>query len=246
MPLPPLPNWETTRDNLQRAAQLLNAVRVQSVEKMPNHLHHSLHITPRGLSTGILSNGAEIALDFVGANVNGVPLNGNNLKSLSGQVLDKHHLEVSMDKLQDETPFTVDTALSADYAQVLYSVFTALARFRARLYGPMSPIVVWPHHFDVSFLWFATKEDDESQPHMNFGFSPGDAGIPRPYLYAYAYPHPAEATRIVLPPPARWHTEGWTGVRVDYDEWRIESNPEMMLEALLLNVFEKVSPLLRN
>ena len=40
---------------------------------------------------------------------------------------------------------------------------------RARLNGPMTPIVVWPEHFDLSFLWFASAQATDRFPHMNFG-----------------------------------------------------------------------------
>jgi hypothetical protein len=249
MPLPALQNWELTRSSLHRAARLLNAARVRYSQPMPNHLHHSLNITPNGLTTGVFAKGedmptAEVILDFATATVNNTPLNGYSLQTLSIEVLTRAELDVPMTNLNDETPFEVNPTLSADYAQALYSVFTAAARFKARLAGGMSPIVLWPHHFDLSFLWFATAAHDESAPHMNFGFSPGDEGIPRPYLYAYAYPAPENQTQIVLPSPAHWHTEGWTGVRVDYDDLYHEAYPESLIESIFMRVFETLSPLL--
>jgi hypothetical protein len=249
MSLPELLNWELTRDHLHRATKLLNAVRLRYLQPMPNHLHHSLVITPNGLSTGVFSTGggavtSEVALDFKTATVSEIALNGHNLKTLSSAVMAKTGLDAPMTNLSDETPFDVNVSLAADYAKTLYSVFTAVARFRARLRGTMSPVVVWSHHFDVSFLWFATNEAEESAPHMNFGFSPGDAGIPRPYFYAYAYPSPESLTQIILPPPARWHSEGWTGARIDYDDVRQSDSFETDIEAIFMRIFETVSPLL--
>lgn len=249
MSLPELANWELTRTSLHRAAKLLNATRLRYQQPLPNHLHHSLGIETRGLTTGVLAKGegmgsTELLLDFKTASVNGTPLNGYSLQTLAVEVLTKEGLDVPMTELSDETPFEVNPALAADYAQVLYGVFSAVARFRARVAGTMTPIVVWSHHFDLSFLWFATAQADESAPHMNFGFSPGDENIPRPYLYAYAYPAPEKQTEIVLPPPAKWHTEGWTGVRVDYDDIYNDPRIELLIESLFLRVFETVSPLL--
>jgi hypothetical protein len=249
MPLPDLLNWELTRDNLHRSTKLLNAVRLRYLEPMPNHLHHSLVITPNGLSTGVFSTGggaanSEVQLDFKTASVNDVALNGHSLKTLSAQVLVNAGLDVPMTNLSDDTPFEVNVGLAKDYAQTLYSVFTAVARFRARLLGAMSPVVVWSHHFDVSFLWFATAQADETAPHMNFGFSPGDAGIPRPYFYVYAYPSPESLTQLILPTPVRWHTEGWTGACIDYDDVRQSDSFEADIEALLMRIFDIVSPLL--
>src|SRR5919109_78870 len=73
-------------------------------------------------------------------------------------------------ELTNDAPLLIDAHASADYAQALDRVFTATARFRARLTGLQTPIVVWPEHFDLSFLWFATERATDEFPHMNFGF----------------------------------------------------------------------------
>jgi hypothetical protein len=123
------------------------------------------------------------------------------------------------------------------YADALYRVFTALARFRARLQGHMTPLVVFPEHFDLSTLWFVEGDMDDHKPHLNFGFAPFSPGLPRPYLYAYAYPYPADFAAPPLPAPARWHSEGWRGVVIDYDAISQHNDPEAAIERLCLHVF---------
>ncbi len=113
---------------------------------------------------------------------------------------------------------SLDPETAAAYANVLDDVFDGMARFRARLAGTMSPVVVWPHHFDLSWLWFHGDALDDYQPHLNFGFAPFSDGLPRPYLYAYAYPYHEGASPPTLPAPARWHTAGWTGVVLELDD----------------------------
>src|SRR5664279_5559123 len=114
------------------------------------------------------------------------------------------------DHYSDQTPLQFNAQAARDYATTLYSIFTGVARFRARLNGSLTPVVVWPEHFDLSFLWFAAQPD-EQHPHLNFGFAPYSAGIDEPYLYAYAYPYPAQYEAPRLPQGARWNTAGWTG-----------------------------------
>lgn len=49
-------------------------------------------------------------------------------------------------RLTGDAPLTVDPATGAAYGEALYRVFTAVARFRARLTGPQTPIkvrIVW-------------------------------------------------------------------------------------------------------
>jgi hypothetical protein len=92
-------------------------------------------------------------------------------------------------ELTSDAPLTIDSGASAEYAQALYRVFSAATRFRARLTGPQTPIVVWPEHFDLSTLWLSTDDRLDTASSMNFGFAPFVAAGERPYLYAYGLPH---------------------------------------------------------
>lgn len=151
-------------------------------------------------------------------------------------------------KLEEVThteSLSIDLEAARAYASALYTIFTGVARFRARLNGHMTPIVLWPEHFDLSTLWFLSGEMDDHAGHLNFGFAPFSPGLPRPYLYAYAYPYPADMTIPALPQPARWHTTGWTGVIVDYDDLVEAEHPAEMVEALCLGIFAALRPLLK-
>jgi hypothetical protein len=137
-----------------------------------------------------------------------------------------------------------DKATAAGYAAVQYAVFTGLARFRARLGGLTSPLVVWPHHFDLSGLWFPGKALDDWQPHLNFGFAPFSEGLPRPYLYAYAYPYPESFVQPALPAPIRWHTEGWQGAVLSYDDIPSQADLATFVENAAAQLFAALHPLL--
>lgn len=248
--LPPLAHWQPTANSLHRAALVIGAARNAVVPRQPNHLHLSLSVVPEGLSSGKLPNNSALILDFGAAEIRyeapetgfGLPLAGHTQSTLATTLfyrLANANLPITpTETLDDQTPLEIDAQTASDYAKALYVVFTAAARFRARLYGMMSPVVVWPHHFDLSFLWFATKDDDEYKPHLNFGFAPFSPGIERPYLYAYVYPLPENVTGIPLPAPARWHTAGWTGALVEYDALAGEAQPEAKIEALLWGIYE--------
>jgi hypothetical protein len=180
-----------------------------------------------------------------------IPLAGHAQISLADAVVEAfaqagYKVEPNRAKITHETPLEVDAGLAADYAEALYRVFTALARFRARLLGPLSPMIVWPHGFDLSFLWFAGQGMEERQDaHMNFGFSPGSPGLERPYVYSYAWPLPDRLTSLPLPAPSRWHTTGWTGMLLDYDQFARDRDPEGVIESVLRDVHMTVSPRLR-
>jgi hypothetical protein len=252
MKLPSLTHWEDTRSNLHRAAEVVGAFKKALAAQQINALHLSLFVMQEGLTTGRLPKGDAIALNFVSRAVEYHPVQGEKSTiPLEGQTpariaeaLTRHvsqeqgNVNLLLRLPEDvTTPFTTDPALAADYARALYTIYTGLARFRARLLGTMTPIVVWPHGFDLSFLWFRGSDPDEhSQPHMNFGFSPGSEGFPRPYLYAYAYPTPDGLLSRPLPSPARWFDGRWKGAVVDYDNLTSDE-PDQEVEALAAGIY---------
>jgi hypothetical protein len=146
--------------------------------------------------------------------------------------------------LWDETSIKLDVGTSRTYLEVLQLVFTAIARFRARLTGVQTSLVVWPEHFDLSTLWFKGASIDESQAHLNFGFAPFSDGLPDPYLYAYAYPYPQQYGPPALPARARWHTQGWTGVVLPYDAIAAQSDPAAFVEEACQVIYGGLLPLL--
>jgi Family of unknown function (DUF5996) len=146
--------------------------------------------------------------------------------------------------LWDETTIKLDARSARTYLEALQLVFTAIARFRARLAGMQTPLVVWPEHFDLSTLWFRGAAIDEGQPHLNFGFAPFSDGLPDPYLYAYAYPYPQRYDPPPLPAAARWHTQGWTGVVLPYGAIADQSDPAAFVEEACQAIYSGLLALL--
>ena len=146
-----------------------------------------------------------------------------------------------------DEPLQVDLETASAYADVQYSVFTALARFRARVGGAMTPIIVWPEHFDLSTLWFPPTNPgmDDHGPHISIGFAPFTPGqYEDPYLYAYAYPYPDSFDPPALPSSAIWHNEGWQGAVVGYHEIARQKDHELFVEDVTLEVFRRLSAVL--
>lgn len=272
MSLPVLANWNITAHSLHQAAELLGAVRRFVLPHVPNWLELALKVIPEGVSTDKLPTGGEVVLDFgqaafVYRGRNGgtttIPLADHSQQTLFRSLLvalqadDFADLlagvpesELPAAVLQKRPPFAGDTPLLVDveqagaYADVLYTMFTGIARFRARLLGHVTPVVVWPEHFDLSTLWFVDGAMDDHQAHLNFGFAPFSPGFPRPYLYAYAYPYPPGVMYPDLPAPAYWNFEGWTGVVVNYDDIARADDAAQYVEDLSLLIFATLRPLL--
>ena len=152
-----------------------------------------------------------------------------------------------LDALTRDEPLVLAPGTARAFAEVLYSVFTALARFRARLEGAMTPLIVWPEHFDLSTLWFhpSNRELDEHGPHMSFGLAPFTPGqYELPYLYAYAYPYPEGFRPPSLPEPAAWHDEGWRGAVVTYQALSEAADHEAFVEEMSRALFRALSGVL--
>jgi hypothetical protein len=256
--LPRLENWFDTRLGLHRAAQVVGGVRRAVATPEPNWTHLGLGITPQGVTTGMLPNRGSLDLHFADRSIVFNPLQGDQdsllldghtqlsltdaLESLlcsSG-----HEVKIDRGKITSADALSINPAQAADYAQTLMFMGDMLARFRESLPGEKSPLVVWPHGFDASFLWFA-GEATEKKPHLSFGFSPGSEGFAAPYLYFYAWPQPEDITALPLPHHARWFQGAWTGLVLDYPALIAGKNPDAAIIETFQTVYNAIAPRLK-
>lgn len=259
MALPALNDWESTRDALHQVALVVGAIRVASSDVLPNDLQFSVAVTDGGISTTELNVGGELRFNFASFTLNYVRDDGDVFTidatsysqiTLMQAVMDEFaklgiKLEPSMKHITHNSPFEVDLALAQEYAIVVDSAYTALARFRSKLNGCMSPLVIWSHHFDMAFIWFATKDTNEHQdPHLAIGFAPFSDGIDRPYFYGYGWSKESGYVEVELDPPAQAITEGYTGLYAEYDTLRTADKFNQTIEDMLLTYQRKASALL--
>lgn len=95
---------------------------------------------------------------------------------------------------------------------------------------PLSPVRVWPHHFDLGALLPLDGGVDGAT--IGVGLSPGDGSYDEPYFYATPYPLPDRA----LPPlrgPGVWHTEDFTSVVATGTLLRKDGTPQRDARAWL-------------
>jgi hypothetical protein len=258
MHLPALENWEDSFTSLHQAAQVVGGIKKVSVEPLQNYAHLGLYVTQEGLTSGHLLDGGELILNLLESSIVYVSpqadryvisLHNQTQASLRDAVLSAmkeggQEVNPKADEINGQEPLTVDADTAIEYQKALYRIYTAMARFRARLLGTLSPMIVFPHGFDLSFLWFKRGSEEKTDPHMNFGFSPGSAGIPRPYIYIYASPMPDTFFDIELPSLAQFIRDPWKGIVIDYDTLVSESDAEARLEQILVDIQSAVAPLL--
>jgi hypothetical protein len=250
-PLPALTHWEETRTALHQSLQVLRSTRLLGVDPLPNSLEYGALPTTYGATTGPLNFGGELHLDFGrgfidfkegDTEVFTVALAGHNQTSLFDTVFAEferagHKLQPNRSKITNTTPFQLNPESGRVYAGVMWRMYTALARFRGRILGWVTPIMLWPHGFDLSFLWFPSGTEETKDPHVNFGFSPFTADVGQPYVYFYAYPVVAGLDKAV-PSPMRWHTAWATpGGVLEYEKFAGTNDPEAMIEDLLSEVY---------
>ncbi|UCC14933.1 MAG: hypothetical protein JSW21_03000 [Gammaproteobacteria bacterium] len=255
LPLLEAEEWQTARDGMQAYARVLGKIRGAVAPHQKHFWHGSLRTHARGLTTTTVPTpwGAfEIRLDFHDGHATLISSTGKagrlSLFGLSARRL----ATLFLAKLNewgielDLTPEAFDeVALVQEDRSAMREVWTLmvwadglLKRLRAGQRGETSEVQIWPHHFDIAMLWIsgdlvATKDPEDPEvadEQINVGFSLGDLGHPRPYLYLTVYPGPDGFPEKPLPEFAEWNTDGWTGVRIPYDNLR--DNPRAVREVL--------------
>jgi hypothetical protein len=92
-----------------------------------------------------------------------------------------------------------------------------------------SELRCWPHHFDLAtLLTLQAHEDPHRARTVGVGMTPGDGGIPLPYLYVTPWPYPAEPWPSPPLPAGRWNRQGWFGAVYSTDDLPLEGQAEAM------------------
>lgn len=231
----PLESWRPTRDTLQGLSRILGEIRQADAPREPHWFHISLRLYARGLMTppmiagdrvfevriNLTSHRIEVFTDDGGEAALKIP--GRKTTALVDD------LQTSMNRLAIKSSVDwsrLDTSMPSEYDvdQVrifwynLLTIHQMFTRFKGTVRGHTGPVQLWPHHFDLAFLWFSGRQvpgqdpadEEASQEQMNFGFSTGDNEITEPYFYITMYPFPDRMDAITLPGGAYWNTS-WKG-----------------------------------
>ncbi len=103
-----------------------------------------------------------------------------------------------------------EVRILGDWFAVAHEVLTEIVCTFGKIAVRPPSIRCWPHHFDLAVLLQLDAGDAEVARSVGVGLSPGDEHYDQPYFYCSPWPI-SEATLLPeLPPPLRWHTEGFT------------------------------------
>ncbi|HEV7192923.1 MAG TPA: hypothetical protein VGN35_06895 [Jatrophihabitantaceae bacterium] len=152
--LPPLRDITSTRTTLHWIAEnVLAAQQYAANEQL------ALTSTPHGFATGWFpADGADLRIRVEGDQV---------IRETTGQ----------------DTREPIRGEFDPDAAELLYAWWglgqEVLTRMEAGAGESISPVVLWPEHFDIAVT--LTRPDARA---INLGFSPGDEFSAQPYVYA--------------------------------------------------------------
>jgi len=248
MSLPALEQWENspTQKTLHQAAQVLSIFKKNGVARDEHFFHHlALHVVPFGLTSGPTAQGeyqldlkrqAAFFLPVTGEN-HTYPLQGITQAELAGKLhAAQPELTFDLNALNASEPWQINAELATQMADALNQIQSGLAAGRDALDGFKSHVMLFPHHFDLSFLWFRQEGQGENAPHVSFGFATGDSTFPRPYIYVYIWLGDKYLMPFDVPHPAR-HDAAWpNGALIDYDTLRHQMDWRVTLMGFMLGV----------
>jgi hypothetical protein len=248
--LPPLPeSWEPTRATLHAYARAVGAVARRHAIGHPKWWHVSLEVQPNGLVTDSIplpgGGAVQLRMDLTAHQIvvessdgasTSVPMNAGLTGTEVGDALTEAIVDLGLSgdldrsRFENGDPRTYDDAAATLLFNVLVDAATLFERHRAAIEGPVSPVQLWPHGFDLAMEWYGARTEAyeehgeviEHPSQVNLGFYPG--GDP----YFYSNPWPFEGDQLLpnaLPGDADWHTEGWEGTKYPYallvadDDW---------------------------
>ena len=238
LPALELDEFNPTRNRLRDIALVLSCLQRAFLPKHPRQWQYGLEVTMRGISTQAFKVAGEetrASIDLVRGKLR---LGNDNwkLKECDGPAAMKIFRDwlaaKGVEAELEEPKFKsgerqLERAQVEAYAEALWWLDERFREVKASLdEGVTSPILLYPHHFDLSLVWF--PRDDERQ--LGLGFSTGDEAVPEPYLYLTAYPEPAGFTDVKLPDGAWWQKEGFSGAVLPYAKLQASNEPAALFE----------------
>jgi hypothetical protein len=228
-----------TIEYLRDVSLVLSSLQRAYIPKHPKQWQYGLQVNLRGLVTETFKiNGDDIcaSLNLVTRKVR---LGNTNWKldeytptEIENNILvwlqnNGQNVQLEKEKLKG-SGYTFNKAHAKDYAQSLWWIQNQIKHHCEKLTeGSKAPILLYPHHFDLSFVWFPF--DDERQAAI--GYSTGDENIKEPYLYLTAYPEPGGFTSVPLPEGVHLQKEGFSGFILPYEKLQSSDDPINLFES---------------
>lgn len=221
---------KSTIETLHLFFQIVGRIKLSLMPRMSNLAHLPLHLSARGVTTGLMPGGTEIRFDLLQQVVRAVAANGTvRLVPLENQ--DSRSFYDAMSKAMEEIGSPVETgdappaAGAAGYdPQTTRRIFRTwaalhqvLLNFRAGFSGKSSEVALDWTTMNLGVALYSGKpaeapgelegvEEALSSEQFSCGFTLGDELSPEPSFYAWMHPAVSEISEELRPSGATWNS----------------------------------------
>lgn len=129
----------------------------------------------------------------------------------------RKHYTIHAHPVADGKPFSADLGDSLMELARYWSNGSLVLEDFARSTSEASPVLTWPHHFDIATL-VEVPSASGARRTIGVGHSPGDEWYAEPYWYVGPSPYPSTEKLPALA-AGHWHTKGWVGAALRAGEY---------------------------
>ncbi|MDW0120153.1 MAG: hypothetical protein QOK64_06495 [Nitrososphaeraceae archaeon] len=210
---------------LQTVCKIISQIKSQVIEMLPHYGHDALFFQNDEITTGLLNNKTEVKIHLLTGELlyfhneigHFVDLTRDGFYERLESIVTKYGL--NMPKVPS---LTLRQECLFEYITFAKRVNKSLELFRMKLRDHFTQVHLWPHGFDFSVESFINGDKDQ----IGVGVSPGDDSYEAPYLYVNPYPFSENIIHQPLP-IGKWHTQGWNGIKVEWNDLNIKKEQEV-------------------
>jgi len=211
--------------DLQTVCKIISQIKSQVIEMLPHYGHDALFFQNDEITTGLLNNKTEVKIHLLTGELlyfhneigHFVDLTRDGFYERLESIVTKYGL--NMPKVPS---LTLRQECLFEYITFAKRVNKSLELFRMKLRDHFTQVHLWPHGFDFSVESFINGDKDQ----IGVGVSPGDDSYEAPYLYVNPYPFSENIIHQPLP-IGKWHTQGWNGIKVEWNDLNIKKEQEV-------------------
>ncbi len=218
--------------DLQTVCKIISQIKSQLIEELPHYGHDALFFQNDEITTGLLNNKTEVKIHLLTGELlyfhneigHFVDLTRDAFYERLEPIVTKYG--VNMPKVPS---LTLRQECLFEYITFAKRVNKSLELFRMKLRDHFTQVHLWPHGFDFSVESFINGDKDQ----IGVGVSPGDNSYEAPY--PYVNPYPFSENIIYQPLPiGKWHTQGWNGIKVEWNDLNIKKEQDISTDIFTL------------
>jgi hypothetical protein len=236
-----LSEFASSKDYLRDMCLIVSDIQRYMIPHEPHSWDYGLEVSMRGILSQeleLVGNNERILVDLYRAKVRFLDKNWDMLKLTPTQIY-KELLELphfTRVKINDElmhSEAVLDKQQLDKYADSLWAFSDLFNGIKMRLtHGLVSPVLVYPPHFDISLSWFPLENDSQ----VTIGYLPGDESINEPYFYLTTYPDQDIVSKIELPSHAYIYSKDFKALIIKYEDLQTKEEWDKSLSDIFMQL----------